>query len=177
MSDELELAPQNIEQEFDEDETVVKIKEKATKRKGRGFDEGKLKPETFRFDLNFDFLDLETVNRGNYGQYESVESEGNEPGPQKSVEGWILFVSGVHEEVDEDDVYQKFAEYGQITNIHINLDRRTGFYKGYALVEFETFRSATAALEALNGSELYGQNISVSWCFVKGPHGRNYKHK
>ena len=64
-------------------ETVVKIKEKATKRKGRGFDEGKLKPETFRFDLNFDFLDLETVNRGNYGQYESVKSEGNEPGPQK----------------------------------------------------------------------------------------------
>ena len=73
-------------------ETVVKIKEKATKRKGRGFDEGKLKPETFRFDLNFDFLDLETVNRGNYGQYESVESEGNEPGPQKCNEIFFEFI-------------------------------------------------------------------------------------
>ena len=164
MADVLELEAAEEIEGMDETEESVSalLKDKAKRRKGRGFDDSRGK--SVKSGDIYDRLDQDSAQQQQQHQGQQQQQEQ----PQRSIEGWILFITGIHEEAQEDDIHDKFAEFGEIKNLHLNLDRRTGFLKGYALVEFETYKEALAAKEELDGTDLLGQSVNVDWAFVKG---------
>ena len=84
--------------------------------------------------------------------------------PISSIGGWVVIVIGVHEEASEDDIQEAFEGYGEITNIHMNLDRRTGYAKGYALVEFVKQSEAESAVISRDVTIL-GQKVIADFAF------------
>lgn len=146
------------EQQFEdipESDDLRQLKSQVKSKRGRGFGDS---------------------GAGLQGQFDVVDKDDSGQGPQRSVEGWIVFISNIHEEATEEDLSDAFSEYGDIKNMHVNLDRRTGFLKGYALVEYDTYKEALNAIQKSNGSEILGQKIKVDWAFVK-PKSRRAGHR
>ena len=133
-------------------EVIKRLKERVKQRRGRGFGN----------DIN----KREGVHRmlPSSACHEDINADVASD-PQCSAEGWTLFVTNI---ADEDEIQDKFCDFGPIMNISMNVDRRTGFCKGYALVLFEKYEDASSAKDALDGADIMGQPIKVDWCFVRG---------
>jgi RNA recognition motif-containing protein len=73
-----------------------------------------------------------------------------------------LFVGNLSYNVTENDLQDLFAQYGSVTEANLMLDRMSGRSRGFAFVSMESKEAADAAIEALNGKNWEGRNISVS---------------
>ncbi|KAG5724490.1 RNA-binding protein 8A [Termitomyces sp. T112] len=128
----------------------------SVRRRGRGFQ-------------NTGAADAPATTEQTYDRVESTHTKDPDTRAARSVEGWIVLVTNVHEEATEEDVTDKFADFGEIKNLHLNLDRRTGYVKGYALVEYETMAEAQKAIDGASGTTLLEQEIQCDFAFVRPP--------
>ncbi|CAG2227568.1 IST3 [Mytilus edulis] len=80
---------------------------------------------------------------------------------------WI-FVGGLPYDLTEGDVICVFSQYGEIVNINIVRDKKTGKIKGYGFLCYEDQRSTVLAVDNLNGAKVLGRTLRVD-------HVENYK--
>jgi RNA-binding protein 8A len=156
------MDPARIAADFDEDPEDLNVDGQGRDLKGKGGDTSQ-RPSRLSGNRAGPFDRLPSGSAG--GAF--VDSCGCVPA--HSVEGWILIVTNVHPEAQEEDVRDLFADYGQLKNLRMDINHRTCASIGYALVEFVSKDAALAALQGLNGTVFQGQALGVSFAFVDGP--------
>ncbi|XP_063250936.1 RNA-binding motif protein, X-linked 2-like [Prinia subflava] len=73
---------------------------------------------------------------------------------------WI-FVGGLHHGLTEGDVICVFSQYGEVVNINLVWDKRTGKSKGFCFLCYEDQRSTILAVDNFNGIKIKGRTIRV----------------
>lgn len=73
-----------------------------------------------------------------------------------------IYVGNLSYQTTDDILQQAFAAYGDVSNVTILKDRETGRSRGFGFVEMANDDEATAAISALNDSQLDGRNLKVN---------------
>ncbi|EEY69838.1 U2 snRNP component IST3 [Phytophthora infestans T30-4] len=80
---------------------------------------------------------------------------------QKYSESAWVFVGGLPFELSEGDVLCVLSQFGEIEDIHLVRDGKTGKSKGFVFIKFEDQRSTILAVDNLNGFKLLERVLRV----------------
>eukprot|EP01016_Furgasonia_blochmanni_P025193 TRINITY_DN2712_c0_g1_i4.p1 TRINITY_DN2712_c0_g1~~TRINITY_DN2712_c0_g1_i4.p1 ORF type:complete len:257 (+),score=78.09 TRINITY_DN2712_c0_g1_i4:166-936(+) len=72
-----------------------------------------------------------------------------------------IFVGGLNYELNEGDIAIIFSQYGEISDVLLQRDKKTGKSKGFAFIAYEDQRSTVLAVDNFNGAEVCGRSIRV----------------
>jgi RNA recognition motif-containing protein len=73
-----------------------------------------------------------------------------------------IFVGNLAYSATDDDLRQRFEQYGVVDKVQIITDRNTGRAKGFGFVEMPDTAAAKAAIQGLQGKELDGRTLTVN---------------
>lgn len=72
-----------------------------------------------------------------------------------------LYIGNINFKADNKILVDFFSKYGEIVELMLIPDPKTGKHKGYGFITFSTQEEANKALSA-DGTELLGRNLKVS---------------
>ena len=74
-----------------------------------------------------------------------------------------IFVGNLPFQFSDIELEDLFKNYGEVMSAKVIVDRRTGRSKGYGFVEMNTEEAAKEAITGLNGTNVNGRPINVSF--------------
>lgn len=71
------------------------------------------------------------------------------------------FVGGLSWNTKDDDLRDAFKQYGRLSEAKVVVDRESGRSRGFGFVTFDDKKGMEEAIDAMNGIDLDGRNITV----------------
>jgi RNA recognition motif-containing protein len=73
-----------------------------------------------------------------------------------------IYVGNLNYDLNEDQLEQVFAEFGEVASVKIIKDRDTGRAKGFGFIIMENDEEAKKAISELDGKEVEGRALRVN---------------
>ncbi|XP_078435561.1 uncharacterized protein LOC144706467 [Wolffia australiana] len=73
-----------------------------------------------------------------------------------------IFVGGLHKDAKEEDLREVFGKVGEIVEVRLMIDARTGKNKGYAFLRYATPAQAKRAVNELSKAEVCGKQCAAA---------------
>jgi len=73
-----------------------------------------------------------------------------------------IYVGNMSFDLTEEDLREAFGKHGEVSSVRIITDRETGRPRGFGFVEMANDDEAKQAMEAINGTELAGRELTVN---------------
>jgi RNA recognition motif-containing protein len=86
-----------------------------------------------------------------------------------------LYVGNLPFDATAEDVRAAFEAFGTVHDVTLVSDRDTGRLRGFGFVEMDA-RSASAAIQGLNGKDFGGRDLTVNEVRERSSGGRNSRY-
>lgn len=73
-----------------------------------------------------------------------------------------IYVGNLAYDVNEGELRQEFAAFGEVTSVNIMVDKYTGRPRGFGFVEMAKVSEGQAAIAGLNGKTLKERTLTVN---------------
>ncbi|MDR3073908.1 MAG: RNA-binding protein [Deltaproteobacteria bacterium] len=84
-----------------------------------------------------------------------------------------IYVGNLPWSATEDEIRSLFAAYGAVNSVNLVTDRETGRARGFGFVEMPA-EAATAAIQALEGTNLGGRTLRINEAQPRAPRQSRY---
>nr|CAD1832348.1 unnamed protein product [Ananas comosus var. bracteatus] len=85
-----------------------------------------------------------------------------------------LFVGGISYGTDDQSLREAFANYGEVVESRVIIDRESGRSRGFGFVTYTSSEEASAAITAMDGKDLHGRIIRVNYATDRTGGSRGY---
>ena len=73
-----------------------------------------------------------------------------------------IYVGNLSYTLEESELQDAFAEFGEVSSVKVLSDRETGRARGFGFVELPNQAEGEAAVAALNGKDVGGRALKVN---------------
>ena len=91
------------------------------------------------------------------------DERGYGPSSEKPPGCTTIFIGNLSFSIDEDSVWTKFGEAGEVVRVKLATDRETGEYRGFGHVEFSSTEAVDKAVKEIAGQKIAGREVRIDY--------------